>query len=84
MTLVPFVLSLRMAERRGLAQARWGAAVLMTSVLGTLVLALALRRGGASAMAGAVVGALLSYAVPLLLRVADVGPLVGGRAGRHE
>ena len=84
LTLVPFVLALRLAERRGYAQARWGALALAGSVLGAAVLLLALRIGGGDLLAGAAVGVLLAYAVPLLLRLVALDPLVSGRPGRHE
>ena len=78
LTLVPFVLSLHLAERRAFDPARWGAAALAGSVLGVGALVL---RGSPVLL---VPGLLLPAATPLLLLVLRRGSPVGGRVGRHR
>ena len=79
LTLVPFVLSLHLAERRAFDPARWGAAALAGSVLGAGALVL-LR----SSPVLLVPGLLLPAATPLLLLLLRRGSPVGGRVGRHR
>lgn len=81
LTLVPFVLALRLAERRGLSPGRAGALA-----AGGVLLALALV--GAALLLDVPVWLVLpalalAYAVPLLLRVLERPPLAG-TAGQHE
>ncbi len=77
LTLVPFVASLQLAERRGFAAGRWGGAALVGSVLG--LGAIALRNP-----VTVVLGLLLAAATPLLLLALPPGSSVGGRRGRHR
>lgn len=81
LTVVPFVLALRLAQARGLSPGRTGALAACGVLLG---LALA---GAALLLDVPVVLVLpalaLAYAVPLLLRLIERPPLVG-TAGQHE
>lgn len=81
LTVVPFVLALRLAQTRRLSVGRVGA-----MATGGIVLALALSGGTllAGGPAALVLPALLlAYAVPAVLRVTR-GTAVAGTAGRHE
>lgn len=81
LTLVPFLLTLQLAERRRFSLFRWGAISLAGSVFGLVVVLLVLRSGGSGALAA--VGLLPILAGPVLLLAPPTGRL-GGRAGRHE
>ena len=83
-TLVPFVVTLRMADRRGFSTARWGAVSLAGSLL-ALAVAFVFYRSDTIPTWGAL--------LPFVFSLAGVGGLwmlsgeeaeVGGRAGRHE
>lgn len=83
-TLVPFVATLQMADRRGFTTARWGAVSLAGSLL-ALAVAVVFYRSDSIPTWGAL--------LPLIFSLAGVGGLwmlssdeveVGGRAGRHE
>lgn len=78
-TVLPFLLTVGAAERRGLSTGRWSA-VSLAAVLLALALALLAERAG--------VGRPLQLAALLVgfapLPVVTSGVLPGGRAGRHE
>jgi hypothetical protein len=80
-TLVPFVLALRMADRRGFPSARWGSLALAGAVLGLGVVLLALRSDASPLLAA--VGLPMSFAAPLALSLLEPGQPLGGRTGRH-
>ena len=80
LTLVPFVLALRLAERRGFDPARWGALALAGSVLGVGVVLVALR----SAPGLLVVGLPLAFTAVVVLRLLPADSRLGGRVGRHQ
>ena len=83
-TLVPFVLALRMAEARRLSANRWGAVALAGSALG-LLLVLALLRTERLPDPAALLP--LAADVPRADAACGCSPgdeAVGGRAGRHE
>ena len=80
LTVVPFVLAVDLAERRGRSTGRW-AGWALAAVLGALALAvLAWRLGGGP------VGIVLALAVAFVPVVALLtrGDRLGGPAGRHE
>lgn len=79
-TVVPFVVTLQRAERRGLSPVRAGALALVTSLLGPAVAALLAVRTAAP-LAVAALPLLLVAAGPSLVAVA---PRWLGRRGRHE
>jgi len=80
LTLVPFVLALRSAERRGFDPARWGALALAGSVLGVGVVLVALR----SSLVLLLVAVPLAFAGPLALPLLPADSKLGGRIGRHQ
>lgn len=85
LTLAPFLLTLRVADRRGFGSGRCGALSLLAAVLGLLVVALGVRAlGGPSTLAAVVAGAVVAYAAPLAVAVLPAWPPLTGRAGRHE
>ena len=81
-TVVPFVLALTLAERRGFSTGRWGGLALLGVLLG-LALAGAARLADAPRLVQ-VLPLLLGFAAPLALYLLDGSERVGGRAGRHE
>ena len=80
LTLVPFVLALRRAERRGFDPARWGAVALVGSVLGVGLALVALR----SSLVLLLLAVPLAFAGLLALSVLPADSGIGGRAGRHQ
>ena len=80
LTVVPFVLAVDLAERRGRSTGRW-AGWALTAVLGALALALVAWRLGGGPVA--LVLALAVAVAPALVLLAS-GDRVGGPAGRHE
>lgn len=84
LTLVPFVLALRMADERAFSSTRWGAVALAGSLLG-LLLALVVLRSDRVFDLAALLPLVLTWAGPgalWLLTGQEVA--VGGRAGAHE
>lgn len=81
-TLVPFVVTLQLADARRFAPARWGALSLAGSVLGLAVALLIARSDLPTALVP--VGLLPALAGPALLSLLSGGQAVGGRAGRHQ
>lgn len=83
-TLVPFVVALRMADARRFSSSRWGAVALAGSLLG-LLLALVVARSDRLPDALALLPLLLTWAGPgALWLLSGEEALVGGRAGAHE
>lgn len=81
-TVVPFVLALQVADRRGLAVARWG-----TLTLGAVLLALAgaflVRRSSLPTVVK--LGPLaFGYVGPALAALISPGSTLAGRPGRHQ
>lgn len=81
-TLVPFVLALQTAERRGFSTARWGAVSLVASVAGVLLVLLVLR--SEAPRWGVLPPLVLAWAAPVALWATSGSERLGGRAGRHE
>ncbi len=81
LTVVPWSVTVGLAERRGLGPVRWGAASAACGVVGTLVAVQALRTGPRPV--AALLGVAAAWAAPLALRAAGPGRLAGAR-GRHE
>lgn len=83
-TLVPFVVALQMADRRGFSTARWGTVAIAGSLV-ALVVAFVFYRSDSIPTAGALVPLVFALAGPagLWLLSGDEAQ-VGGRAGRHE
>lgn len=83
-TLVPFVLALRMADARRFSTTRWGAVSLADSLLG-LLLALLIVRSSRVPDAAALLPLIVTWAGPggLWLLTGDE-VAIGGRAGAHE
>jgi hypothetical protein len=82
-TVVPFVLTVDMAERRRLSTVRAGAFALVTIGLGLLG-ALAVYRGD-RATALVLVPLVLTWAGPLTVTMLEPGQVrLGGRPGAHE
>ena len=83
-TLVPFVLALRMADDRCFSTTRWGAVALAGSAVG-LLLALVLHRSDRVPDLAALLPLILTWTGPgalWLLTGEEAG--LGGRAGAHE
>ncbi len=80
LTVVPFVLAVDLAERRGRSTGRWAGWALV-AVLAALALAVLALRSGAGAVV--VVLALVVAFAPVLVLLAR-GDRLGGPAGRHE
>lgn len=80
LTLVPFVLALRLAEQRGVDPARGGAAALLGSVLGVGLVLLALR----SSLVLLVIAVPLAFAGVLALTLLSDDSRLRGRVGRHQ
>ena len=84
LTLVPFVVALQMAERRGFPTGRWGAVALVASLLG-LGLALLFSRSDRVPALAALLPLVLTWAGPgALSLLSEDDAEVGGRAGAHE
>ena len=79
LTLLPFLLALRRAEREGLSSLRCGAAALTCSLLGLALVVQVLRSSAPAVLA--LVGVPVALAGPL---VVGTGRRVAGRAGRHQ
>jgi predicted membrane protein len=83
-TLVPFVLALRMAEARRFSTTRWGAVALAGSVVG-LLLALVFLRSDRIPSPAALLPLTFTFAGPgLLWLLSGEEAVVGGRSGAHE
>ena len=83
LTVLPFVLSVGMAERRGFSPTRWGAVSIAGAALAVLG-GYALHRLDAPAPL-LVVPAVLTWAGPLVLWLLDgTEEQLGGRRGAHE
>ena len=83
-TLVPFVVALSLAERRGFSTGRWGAVTLAGAVTG-LLLAGVLLTGDRVPAPLALLPLLLGWTGPVVLRLlSEQDTALGGRAGRHE
>lgn len=83
-TLVPFVVALQMAERRGFSTVRWGALALAASLL-ALLGALLVLRSDTIATPAAALPLVLAAAAPGALWLLSGGETsIGGRAGRHQ
>ena len=81
LTVIPFVVTLQLAEARRFSLFRWGAISLAGSVFGLLVALAVLRGDGPTALAAVGLPIVAGPALLLLLPTRD--PL-GGRAGRHH
>lgn len=81
LTVVPFMVSLQLAEARRFSPTRWGTLALAGSVFGLAVAALILRADSPTALAA--VGLLPMLACPALLKLLPPGDPLGGRTGRH-
>lgn len=81
-TVVPFVLALQVADRRGLAVARWGT-LTFAAVLLALAGAFLVRRSSLPTLAA--LGPLVfGYVGPALAALASPGSVLAGRPGRHQ
>jgi hypothetical protein len=81
LTVVPFVVALRLAEARALSPGRVGTAAAAGVLLGLALAGSALLLGATPLLVLPAVA--LVWAVPLALRVLGA-PAIAGRAGRHE
>ena len=81
LTVVPFAVALGQAQARGLSAGRVGALAAAGVLLGLALAGAAVLSGAAPALA--LPALLLTWAVPVLLRVRH-RPRLAGRAGRHE
>ena len=81
-TLLPFVVTLGLAEQRQFSAARWGTVALFGSVL-ALGVALQVVRSDRS-IAWALIALPLAALGPGLLLMLTPGNRVGGRTGRHQ
>ena len=83
-TLVPFVVALQMAERRGFSTTRWGAVSIAASLVG-VALTLLVVRSETTPDAFALLPLLLTWVAPgALWLLSGEEELIGGRAGAHE
>ena len=83
-TLVPFVVALRMADARRFSTTRWGAVTIVASLVG-LGLALLFVRSDTLPSIAALLPLTVTWAGPgALWLLTGEEELVGGRAGRHE
>ena len=82
LTVVPFVVTLQLAEARQFSLFRWGVISLAGSVFGLLAALLVLRGDGSPALAA--VGLLPIVAGPVLLLLLPPRDALGGPAGRHH
>ena len=83
-TLVPFVVALRMADDRDFSTTRWGVVALAGSLLG-LLLALVVHRSERIPDLAALLPLLLTWTGPgLLWLLSGEESVIGGRAGAHE
>lgn len=84
LTVVPFVVAVGMAERRGFSATRWGAVALTAAPLGLLLAYVLVTRTGLPWPVG-LLPVVLTWAAPGVLWLFEgTEQLVGGRAGRHE
>lgn len=81
-TVVPLLLALGMAERRGFGTARWGA-LAIAGVLVGLAAALLVRLGGLH-LGIQLLALMVTFSAPMALWLLGAGDRLGGRAGRHE
>ena len=81
-TLVPFVLTLQLAETRRFSSARWGSVSLAGSLLAGALVLLVLRSDRPALLA--VVALPMAFLGPLLLSALQGSESVGGRVGRHQ
>jgi hypothetical protein len=81
LVVVPFVLAVDMAERRGFSATRWGAIALVDAALVLASVSL-VRKHSALVL---VLSALIAWAVPLALSLMDRSQVrLGGYQGRHQ
>lgn len=83
LTLVPFVVALQRAEVLRVSPMRVGALALVASVAGLVLAAFAVLRTSLPVWQAALL-VLLTWVVPLALRIVPSAPRQLGRAGRHE
>jgi predicted membrane protein len=84
LTLVPFVVALRMADERAFSTTRWGAVALAGSLLG-LLLALAFYRSDRIPSLATLLPLVLTWTGPAALWLLNgQEAAAGGRAGAHE
>lgn len=84
LTVVPFVIAVGMAERRGFSAARWGGVALVAAPLGLLSAYALVERTGLP-WPVAVLPVALTWAAPAALWLLEGDEhQLGGRAGRHE
>ena len=83
LTLVPFVVTVGLAERRSCGTARWGLASAVSSLVGLGAAAVAVRHG--LGLPVAAFGAAATWAAPLaMLLLGTGGGRLAGVRGRHE
>ena len=83
-TLVPFVVALQMADRRGFPTGRWGVVALAGSLVG-LGLALVFYRSDRIPTLAALLPLMLTWTGPgALSLLSENDAEIGGRAGAHE
>lgn len=82
LVVVPFLLAVGMAERRGFSTGRWGG-LAVVGVLAGLASAYLARKAGVARIAQPL-PLLLVLAAPAALWMLDGSEPLGGRAGRHE
>lgn len=81
-TVVPFVLALHLADRRGMPPSRWGAVTLVAVLLG-LAGAFLVRRSTLPTVLA--LGPLLfGYVGPALVALTSPASALAGRVGRHQ
>lgn len=83
-TLVPFVVALRMADERAFSTTRWGAVALAGCAVGLLLALYVFRSDRVSGLA-ALLPLVVTWAGPAALwLLSGEEAAVGGRAGAHE
>ena len=82
LTVIPFFMTLQLAEARHFSLFRWGAISLAGSVFGLLVALVVLRGDVPPSLAAVVLLPIL--AAPALLLLLPPRNRLGGRAGRHQ
>jgi hypothetical protein len=81
LVVLPFVLTVDMAERRGFSTARWGAVALVDAGLALATASLVLKHSALLL----VLSAVLAWAAPAALSLMDRSQaLLGGYQGRHQ